>query len=437
MLSLAPPAAVRHACPRCGVALGSIGSYIPGMRCLAEMECPPCHRRFYGDLPSGHGLYFPALLDPATGEVFGPREGSWFAAWLRDSFARRSATPIPFEAEGRTDLRDVVLLNCLDVLYGHCVLKLLNAQYYLDRHPDLDLVVLVPRFLRWMVPSGPAAIWTLDLPLRRGAEWNDWLAAEIARRLAGARTARLSLALSHPHPQDFDIQRFTGVAPFPADGWSAPVERPVVTFLLRDDRPWGGDPTDRANRGARRKLRSAGRRLRLAPAPPERQRRNVLRFADALRALWPAIDLAVAGVGTPGGFPAWTEDLRAPSFGPDDERALCRRYARSHLVVGVHGSGMLLPSAHAGASLEIAWGPNLENAVQDLLVRDEDPRLALFRHRLVPPETTPERFAGIADSILRFGQHAVHLLSRRWTDHEALSRDPNALAGRLATARDP
>lgn len=105
-------------------------------------------------------------------------------------------------------------------------------------------------------------------------------------------------------------------------------------------------------------------------------------------------------------------------------------------MVGVHGSSMLLPSAHAGASLEIAWGPNLPNAVQDLLVREEDARLALFRHRTVMPGTAPERLAAVADAMLRFGHHAVHQLSPRWTDHEALSRDPLALQGRLAPRRE-
>jgi len=150
MIRLHPIPDADHTCPYCQVRLEVRGWYIPGMRNLADLKCPQCGRKFYGDLPVGHGLYYPMLLEPDTGIVHDKHGVNWFANWLRDSYANRVNSPVKFTVEDFRPLKRPVLLNCLDRLYGHCILKLLNAQYYLDHHSNIDLIVLVPRFLRWM-----------------------------------------------------------------------------------------------------------------------------------------------------------------------------------------------------------------------------------------------------------------------------------------------
>lgn len=423
MIPLAPVPLARHACPGCGRMLEVRGFHVPGMRCLARLECPPCRRRFYGDLPSGHGLLYPMLLDAGSGEVFEPGEGRWFADALRESYRDRRTDPVPLQVEVLRPAQEVLLLDCLDGVYGHALLKLLSTQVHLDRHPGLGLLVLVPRFLRWMVPDGAAEIWTVDLPLRSGAQWNEWLAARIAGRLEG-RKAWLSLAVCLPHARDVAIERFTGVAPFAARGWDD-VRRPAVTFVVREDRRWGDDPVHPVGPG--RVLRAAAGRLGLGRSAAAREVRRVVRFGERLRRAWPELDLAVGGVGAPGGLPGWIADLRVPRPSAEDERTACRRYAASHLAIGVHGSSMLLPSAHAGATLGIAWSPHLGNAFQDLLVREREPRLALFRHRLLPAAVTAEELADTADSMLRLGAHA-NRFAAGWNDHERLGDDPFTLA---------
>ncbi|HEX8115700.1 MAG TPA: hypothetical protein VF521_00385, partial [Pyrinomonadaceae bacterium] len=247
--ALHPVTDADHECSYCRVSLRVKGWHIPGMRNLADLFCGLCGREFYGDLAAGQALYTPMLLDKATGEVHDPHGVDWFAGWLRDSYARRSDEPVPFEvSELRTIKRPVVLLNCLDTLYGHSLLKLLNAQYYLDRRADLDLVVMVPSFLAWMVPEGVAQVWVVGLPLRRGTEWSEWLAREVRRRVETFDEANLSHALSHPRPDEFDIERFTRVKPFPLGEWDARLGRPTVTFIWRDDRPWRASDDDAAAR---------------------------------------------------------------------------------------------------------------------------------------------------------------------------------------------
>ena len=390
--ALDPSLPTRHACPYCVQPLDTVGWYMPGMRMLADLVCPRCTRTFYGDLPAGHGLYYPMLLEKETGQVHDAHQVPWFAESLASSYAARTDLPLTLTEESVRPLRRPVLLNCLDYLYGHCLLKLLNAQVYLDRHPDLDLVVLVPRFLRWMVPDGAAAIWTVDLPLRRGQEWNDWLAEELKRRMPMAQNWKLAPAFAHPHPNDFEIARFTGVEPFELGRWA---ENPAVTFIWREDRLWSKSLPPAAGRLAARILRRAG-----LTSPQAEQTRQIVRLAERMRQSVPALDFAVAGLGTPGGLPAFISDLRTTQITGKTETEWCGRYARSQIVIGVHGSSLLLPSAHAGVTIDLMPEDRWGNLAQDVLPNAPDVRAGLCRYHFLPLETGADTVAAVAGSLL-------------------------------------
>jgi hypothetical protein len=371
------------------------------MRNLSDLLCANCGREFYGDLAAGQALYTPMLLEKATGAVHDPHGVEWFAAWLRDSYSRRAYEPVPFDVrEMREITKPVVLLNCLDTLYGHTLLKLLNAQYYLDRRAEVDLVVIVPSLLAWMAPDGVAQVWSVGLPLRRGTEWNEWFAREIRRRVEAFERVSISHALSHPRPDEFDIERFTRVKPFPLDEWDARLERPTVTFIWRDDRPWRTQVAVKSFSG--------GGRLRQLIAsqskPKVRQGELVSELAEALRRDLPALDFAVAGLVKNGGrgeLPGWVNDLRRSVLDDGAERGWCERYAASHVVVGVHGSNMLLPSAHAGGVVELIGPERWGNFTQDILFRDAgDCRETLFRYRFVDELTPPSAIAQLVILLL-------------------------------------
>ena len=177
MIRLHPIPDTSQQCPFCQVLLESRGWLIPGMRNLADLRCPTCNREFYGDLTAGQALYTPMLLEKESGVVYDKHGVPWFADWLRDSYSHRTEVPVTFHVEERLPItRQVVLLNCLDVLYGHSLLKLLNAQRYLEQ--QVDLILIIPSFLTWMIPEGVAQVWIVGLPLKRGTEWNDWIAHE-------------------------------------------------------------------------------------------------------------------------------------------------------------------------------------------------------------------------------------------------------------------
>lgn len=396
--------AAHDVCPHCRASLSVEGWHIPGMRNLADLRCAGCGREFYGDLAAGQALYTPMLIEKETGVVHDAHDVGWFAGWLRDAYARRTDAPLPFDVRECLPItRPVVLLNCLDTLYGHSLLKLLNAQYYLDRRRDVDLVVLVPSFLAWMVPDGVAQVWTVGLSLRRGTEWNEWLAREIRRRVEAFESVSLSVALSHPRADDYQIERFTRVAPFPFGEWDARLTRPAVTFIWRDDRPWVA-PHEGDAAPARRRKR-LGRLIGRTSRPSDMQRRMVSALATRLRRDCPALDFAVTGLADAAGgekLDAWIKDMRRPEMNDEEERRWCKRYAESHVVVGVHGSNMLLPSGHAGAVVELIGPERWGNFTQDILFRQpDDCREMFFRYRFLPLSTTPREVAQLVGSILR------------------------------------
>lgn len=409
---LHPVTDAEHVCPHCRARLKVEGWHVPGMRNLADLLCTSCGREFYGDLAAGQALYTPMLLEKASGEAHDPHGVDWFAAWLRESYARRVDEPVPFDVrEEHAVTKPVVLLNCLDTLYGHSLLKLLNAQYYLDRRADVDLVVMVPSLLAWMVPDGAAQVWSVGLPLRRGTEWNDWLAREVRRRVEAFEEVSLSHALSHPRPDEFDIERFTRVKPFPLEEWDARLERPTVTFIWRDDRPW----RDPVNTTQSNRLGRLGQLIASRTRPSDEQQERVSGLAETLRRDLPALDFAVAGLVDNEGrgqLPGWVKDLRRTTLDDDAERVWCERYAASHLVVGVHGSNMLLPSAHAGGVVELIAPERWGNFTQDVLFRDDaDCRETFFRYRFVDETTTPSAVAQLVNLIVTKRESFRHLMN--------------------------
>jgi hypothetical protein len=369
------------------------------------------------------------LIVPAAGFRW-KRAVGWFSQELADGFARRVHQPVPFIEEQYQALDRAVIVNCLDNFYGHCLLKLLNSQYYFKHRPEVPVVLLIPKVLRWMAPEGVAAIWTVDCPLRQLPTWNDWLADQIRQKTRSWREAFLSLGLSHPHPRDFQIQRFTRVAPFDLAQWDTRLrEAPVVTFVWREDRLWNERPATRWKRAARLKD-SALRRLAKPSASSlevRRQHKLVLALADSLRRAFPRVDFALVGPGQPGGMPGWVADLRTATIGPAVERAWCARYAQSHLAVGVHGSNMLLPSGHAGAVIELVPEQRWGNLVQDLLLPVLDARDALFRFRFLPLETSAATVATVAISLLCEAPSAALNFQPPWCDHETLRADPRLI----------
>lgn len=400
MIKLHPLPDVEHKCPFCEIKLNLKGWYIPGMRNLADLHCPKCGKEFFGDLLAGQALYTPLLIEKSSGQVFDNYKVTWFADWLRTSYVNQVNEPIEFKVEEFRPLKNGILLNCLDTLYGHSLLKLLNAQYYLDHYPNLDLIVLIPQFLRWLVPDGVAAIWTVDLPLKRGIEWNEWLANKIHQSIEKLEECYLSVAFSHPHPADFSIFRYSRIDPFPLNQWSERLDEPTVTYIWREDRLWSDSLSSKIAKYLFASKHWIDQKSGTNLVGVKEQQNKVISLARELKKQFPNINFAVAGFGRSGGLPNWIHDLRVSKIDERIEHKLCQRFADSHVVIGIHGSNMILPSAHAGSVIELMPEDRWGNMIQDLAFQSADFREILYRYRIVPLSITPEKLSTVAVSLL-------------------------------------
>ena len=370
---LHPPPAVAGHCPRDGERLAVSRIHLPGWRMAVEGTCPRCGHRYLQDLPSGHGLINPTTLDRDTGELLDPREATWFAPRLRDTFERPDDAPARFEAQRAAEGGSALLLNTLDPVYGHALLRLLAADRLARYAPPAASVVLVPRALAHLVPSGTTERWVVDEPFRRLGGWLLDLDEQLRAELRRFDEVRLVAAPVHPHPTTYDLGAFVGaVAPKrPGD--------PSIVLSLRPDRRWGRD------------------------AAVERE--CVEELVRVLGEAYEDLRVSAVGVGDAGGLPDEVDDLRRPVPAVDDERRWLGLLRGADLAIGVHGSNMLLPSALACATIELLPRSRYANALQATIVRESDPMIALDHHRMVYgdddlDDVSGERVAEIAILLL-------------------------------------
>jgi hypothetical protein len=201
------------------------------------------------------------------------------------------------------------------------------------------------------------------------------------------------------------------------DEWSERLETPTVTFIWRGDRLWGEAETPGRLSHWADKLRV---RMGLSgPVPYREQTQRVAQLATYLREAFPKLDFALVGLGMPGDMPDWIKDLRTATINTMTEKAWCDRYSLSHVVIGVHGSNMLLPSAHAGAVVELMPSERWENMIQDLLMPDLDCREAIFRYRIIPLSVSTQEAALLIMSLLRHHQRMERNFGYRFVNHDS------------------
>ena len=374
-------------CPRCAGGLRIDGLLWQGIHICAEATCLTCSVKVVADLPMGHATCFPYVADLQRSRVHGSEHAmGWLGRPFLDSLLCPSREQIPtLRVHRRVPATHVVLLNCLDYLYGHALLKLLNADLYRPSPGRPRLIVVVPECLAWMVPAWAAEVWTVGGPLKVLREYSPALRRALEEQLQ--RFALVELSPAAPHPLRFDISHFTG---FSAQADPAPDAR--ISFIWREDRLW------RQPFWSQSRLM---RRLRPMAFFLAWQCQAVTRFFETLRLGYARARFTVLGLGRSTHFPSWIDDQRVDSFTPRSEAEHCQAYAESRLVVGVHGSNLLLPSAHAGATLDLMPDGRWGNMTEDILYQEPDPRLAAWRYRFVSANVGPLEAAKHAEEQLR------------------------------------
>ncbi|MEW6160392.1 MAG: hypothetical protein AB1813_23400 [Verrucomicrobiota bacterium] len=295
----------------------------------------------WGDLPASHGLYTPLLFDPETNSVLGQRCFDWWAQPFEKLFSNTKRTDSVVRLERLRMADQWIVLNTLDDLFGHSLLLLLNAEYYLEHFPGFGLIVVISPNLRRYVPQGVAEIWELQGPARDTVLWHESLDQLFAQR-CGSGPTFVAIGLSLPAPSNYHLERFQ-LGPAASDTSRTP-EAPVIMFIYRGSRLWGGT------------WRSEQRRLQ--------------RLGRWLRDLWPGVKLRIYGhARLPAAVPGWEDRTRREE--PDYDAALIAALRDADLVLGAHGSSMLIPTAVARLVLELVPLDKHASLLQDCLFNEQ------------------------------------------------------------------
>jgi hypothetical protein len=387
------------ACPDCGAAMRCVDVHFVGMPIFAECACPECGAVFMVDWPAGHALLHPTMLRAATGEAFiAGRE--WYPRALQRLFASRANPIAPAITVHRRESskRTALIVNCVDFVYGHCLLKLLSASPFLsDVDVDVDVLVIAPKNITWLVPTDVPVLIELDLDLSDAGRWVDGLDAAVKDVLGEYEIVKIAPTPSQPRLTSAELS-----AALPAtrhEFWNADNDELQLTLLLREDRLWlGGSKLLDRVRPARFIPSRVRRRLAI-----ELQMRRFAAVARQVRAVLPETRVVTIGQGRTGRLPADVIDLRRAEITAEDERQWLAEYERTTVLVGVHGTHMLVPSALAGAVINLLPETKLPNVTQDLLIpadTDEDPKLLLFRYRVIPERSAPDTVSALVVSLL-------------------------------------
>ena len=396
-MQLKPDAPVADPCPACGSWNVKVnGSVFPGIHIMADRHCNDCGLDHLFDHRVGFAVDHPFGIDIRKKRIINEKEGvGWIHVPLIENYRSPSGKEIHIERIVKQERREVVILNTLDFLYGHVLLKLYNALHYIDRHPELGLILIIPKNFEWLVPEGVAEVWSVDQRLGEAHGWSPAIDRFVQQQLPRYDRVFLGRGYAHPEFAGIDIARFTRVRPFPLDQYLN--HPPHITFVAREDRLWFSTPSAKFNYRALNKFglkKSFGRRYVKA------QDGLIAATMRAIRKELPTATFSVVGLGDAGGFDPAVVDLRTRKMDKRTELDWCEAYARSQIVIGVHGSNMLLPTAHAAGCIEILPYDRYGNIVQDISVRYHD-RMQLFLYRFVDEFATPRSIARHAISMFK------------------------------------
>lgn len=388
LIPLKPNAYQAFNCPECGESkFETLGSEFVGIHVFGKYQCRSCQLEFHRDFPVGFAVDHPLSISK-SGNLYGKPEGwEWISDPIHEGFKAKNTDPIQVERKVFQKSEDIIVLNTLDYLYGHVLLKLYNAEYYMKQHPEKGLVLILPKMFEWLIPHGVAEVWLVHQRLGQARGWHTELNKQVQSFLPDYNSVELGMAYAHPEFADLDIEAFTGVSPFPMEEF---VKRPAhITFVARQDRIWF---RNRATNLMYRVVRKLGLKESLGRLWLHFQNRLMKQSMVAINRCQPEATFAVVGLGRSGGFGANVHDLRTLDMNEEIERSWCRAYAQSQVVVGVHGSNMLLPTAHAAGCVEILPDDRFRNIVQDVSVRYKD-RMQLFLYRFVDEYASPKTIA--------------------------------------------
>src|SRR6478736_5114177 len=146
MIELKPQTENFFSCPECKEPFPEIHDVlVQSIHIMADCTCKNCGFDFFQVFPIGHTIDDQLSIGKFN-DRFYPSNNE--QPWLFETVIKgnRDVRKKEVQIEKRIFkiAEEVIILNTLDFLYGHVLLKLYNAQYHLETERNVGLIVIVP-----------------------------------------------------------------------------------------------------------------------------------------------------------------------------------------------------------------------------------------------------------------------------------------------------
>ncbi|HMJ67694.1 MAG TPA: hypothetical protein VK508_02300 [Cyclobacteriaceae bacterium] len=421
MIEIKPATANFFRCPECSTGEPFIaGIEVHSIYTLGDCKCRNCELEFYQTLAVGHCINDHVSVRKSDGKVYpGLNPDFWLIDTLTKAHRGKRNGNVSVRKIVHEARKEVIVLNTLDYLYGHVLLKLFNYQHHLRNNPGVGLVVIVPKSFEWLVPAEASEAWIVDLSLGELAYEHQALSDFFNEEFKRFDRIWFSMAWSHPDLTSVDIKRMTGIAPFNLEFYTK--ETPAITFVLREDRWWLRSPLGYWLYRAGRRFKNL--RKAFYGMVSGQQERLVHDAIDTIRKKLPEAKFYITGIGEPKGFEGLATDARSTKVNEEKELEWCRIYSHSHVVVGFHGSNMLLPTAFSAGCVEILPEDRYGNILQDISVRYSDRRQGFF-YRFADQYSKPSSVASkVVSMIVDYDEFHRNMCRNQYGQNEPASTD--------------
>ena len=386
-------------CPCCkGSNQSTSALYFQGMHVLGKYTCQACNLKYFTGLPSGHIAHFPvSFSSDSRYQLFDQKKAAWLADPLIHSMKDKLGAEGAFQIFNKSSGEELLLVNCLDSCFGHVFTKVWNVYKEKDRSSSRNIAVLIPEQCRWLLSKIEVEIWSVDVPLKSLSEGVVGLDAWVKNQFHRFKMVLLHPVFVHLDHQQMDFERILGEKPFDLAQFDQAV--PQITFVWREDRFW------LANRQLNW-LYMFSRKFKLEkifnPIFLWRQKTLLNRLVKIINKSFSEVNFVVTGLGKSTDFLDRIKDERVTSINFEIEKRWNSIFRKSQVVVAVHGSHMLVPSALAAGFVEILPKHKMDHLTEDIC-RTHTGRLGLFLGRIVDESTGPALVAlHISSMIQRF-----------------------------------
>ncbi|WP_373494030.1 hypothetical protein, partial [Aquiflexum sp.] len=342
MIEIKPSTAFDVECKQCQSAQTAVHSlFFQGMHTLADASCQSCGFEFYQTLPIGHDLLFPMqIAKDGKYRFHDPRANGWLADSLVQSIKQPVSKSFQIEKKVNKSFDQVIIVNCLDTCFGHVFGKIWNTYTLLANKKDWGIIAIIPERCQWLLPKELAEVWSISIDLKDCDQTIGGLDEFIKTQLSRFEKISLSHTYTHlDHTKYIDFEKVLKRPRFDLKEFL--ILEPQFTFILREDRFWLNSHVLYYFFLASRKFKME--RL-FKPLFIWRQMHLVNKTGRKILKSLPHAHLKSSGLGNSGKLFSQIDDHRTDRILPETEMEWNEIYSRSHIVIGVHGSNMLIPT---------------------------------------------------------------------------------------------